>query len=141
MPDEQDMLLTQWLYDPNSKPAKELSKHDQNMIQLGWDAALKHRLDRPDRDELAELIWMDGIPNDAGWKSTWYYKHKEGRPYKIADQILAFFPSKEEISKQEKERILTIVKDLFRGMVFASQRALTGGEVYKAILQALKGEK
>ncbi len=27
-----------WLYVPNAKPAKELSKHDQRMIRLGWDA-------------------------------------------------------------------------------------------------------
>ena len=28
----------EWLYNPNVKPAKELSKHDQQMIKLGWDA-------------------------------------------------------------------------------------------------------
>ncbi len=37
----------EWLYNPNIKPAKELSKHDQQMIQLGWDAHKAFRLDRP----------------------------------------------------------------------------------------------
>ncbi len=27
-----------WLYIPNTKPTKDLSKHDQEMIKLGWDA-------------------------------------------------------------------------------------------------------
>lgn len=31
--------LTEFLYNPNAKPAKELSEHDQRMIQLGWDAS------------------------------------------------------------------------------------------------------
>ena len=30
---------TRWLSNPDAKPAKELSQHDQDMIQLGWDAA------------------------------------------------------------------------------------------------------
>ena len=30
---------TRWLSNPHAKPSKELSQHDQDMIQLGWDAA------------------------------------------------------------------------------------------------------
>lgn len=41
----------EWLYNPRAKPAKELSKHDQQMIQLGWDAHKTLRLDRPELEE------------------------------------------------------------------------------------------
>ncbi len=35
----EDKLLTEYLYVSNARPAKELSKHDQKMIGLGWNAA------------------------------------------------------------------------------------------------------
>lgn len=51
--------LTEFLFNPNAKPAKELSKHDQRMIRLGWDAhdklAKVHRT-RPDREKIARAL-------------------------------------------------------------------------------------
>ena len=40
-----------WLYIPGVEPTKELSKHDQKMIKLGWDAhaQLSKVRDRPDK--------------------------------------------------------------------------------------------
>ena len=47
-----------WLYDPTVKPAKELSKHDQRMIKLGWDAAHTQKEERPDmtKEEASEIV-------------------------------------------------------------------------------------
>lgn len=45
----------QWLYVPNAKPAKELSKHDQRIIRLGWDAHRTLKLHSPAREKIEEL--------------------------------------------------------------------------------------
>ncbi len=51
---EKDII--EWLSNPNAKPAKELSKHDQDMIQLGWDAAISYRKPSPElREKISEL--------------------------------------------------------------------------------------
>ena len=44
---------TEWLYNPNAKPAREISKHDQQMIQLGWDARRTFE-PQPDQSDLLE---------------------------------------------------------------------------------------
>ena len=49
MIDKQDERLTEWLHNPKAKPSKELSEHDQKMIQLGWDA--KAHLAKADKGE------------------------------------------------------------------------------------------
>ena len=49
-----DKLL--WLYDPNARPAKDMSKHDQQLIQLGWEACKKRKEEVVAKDMIPEEI-------------------------------------------------------------------------------------
>ena len=56
--------MTAWLYSPNVKPAKELSAHDQRMIQLGWDA---HRTLPPQPDQKTKEEKLEEL-GDSRWR-------------------------------------------------------------------------
>ncbi len=89
----------EWLYIPNAKPSKELSKHDQRMIQLGWDAHKTFRLDRPDREKIADQYYNFTIKQ--GWKLAGFEADIRAKSYEYAD--LALIPDTEELDRIREE--------------------------------------
>ena len=116
-----------WLYNPSSKPAKELSEHDQKMIRLGWDAkktfSEQKKLESPDREKITNIIayWIAnerhgfGDVEESDWnnlslceKQSIWQNAKD-----IVDQIIALIPDIEE--KQEwYDKLLAEFKTLKR---------------------------
>ena len=113
---EQNKSLTEFLYVPNAKPAKELSKHDQKMIQLGWDAHRTLRLDRPDREKNPVTKLVEGMGSAV---ANAINKANEMRDKRII----------EEARREERERIRKVYDD---AIAVVPQAGLA------AMLQALK---
>ena len=59
---------------------------------------------RPDRDAIAKIIWTE-YGNEVGWETSNAFVKKVGLPYRMADQILAFF---DEESKEKAEFGLSV---------------------------------
>ncbi len=146
-----------WLYNPNAKPAKDLSEHDQRMIKLGWDAkktfSEQKKLESPDREKITNIIayWIAnerhgfGDVEESDWnnlslceKQSIWQNAKD-----IVDQIMALFPDTEQIdamlvearraAKKQGEK-----KALRR--IFRESKYLSPYELIHSIKQELKEE-
>ncbi len=118
-----------WLQNPNSKPAKELSKHDQRMIQLGWDASQSFKAEQesrqvPDeklREKIAEKLYEENEPTLIYDGVTWkkckgIYPEKTDEYLRQVDQLIALLPvvapvnspelNEAELRKEERDRII-----------------------------------
>ena len=114
-----------WLYNPDSKPSEELSKHDQEMIQLGWDA---HRTLEPQPDHTPECIKHKATFGSVGCTC------KPDQSRLLTDEELVDFLTISDGETTSFLEILKRVRDLTASLVRADMQGEIGEWLDKNIM-------